>query len=103
MTQLYEKKIQEHDLKIQEIGIQLEDLNREVDAFFNVLDINLDRVAAFASNSANFHPEDWDKLVEQRSQLQEKLQRTLDNVRNPKKVKSAYSSLNVPQHWLYVR
>ena len=102
-TQL-DNYIQQNETKIKSLSIHLENLNREIDTFFSELQMNLDQLSRYMSNQDNFTEENWGELMNQKKIMEDKLQRELDNIRNPIKAKSSQSSTqHVQRHWLFVR
>src|SRR5436190_11680354 len=98
-----EAQIEQQDLKIKALTNQLDNLSREVDEFLGVLDINLHQLAHYAEQKENFTEENWNELHKQRKQLEDKLHRELENIRNPVKTKRSYDNLHVQRHWLFVK
>lgn len=99
-----ENKIQQNQSKIESLEIQLEGLTREEEKLLSELKVSSEQLVSFISKKENFTEENWEELNKQLKQMDEKLHRELENVRNPLKTKRAYSSLNgVQSHWLYVK
>lgn len=99
-----DKNINLNETKIRAMSIQLENLNREIDEFFGQLQLNIDNLSSFMSNKNNFTEQNWDELNKQKQLVEEKLQRELDNIRNPLKTKASQASqMHVQRHWLYVK
>lgn len=99
-----ENKIEQNNTKIKALSIQIENINREMDSFFKELQINFDNLSEFMSKKDNFTEENWEELSKQKKMIEERLQRELDNIRNPLKAKHAQSSQqHVQRHWLFVK
>lgn len=98
-----EKKIQKHELAFQELTIKIDSLNQQVEDLLSELNISPEQLTAFIENKENFSDENWQTIIQQRQEFEEKLKRELANIRNPLKNKKTYSERVVPQHWLYVR
>lgn len=98
-----EKKIETHGIKIQELEIQLESLDRNIAEFLQQMEIDLEKLTAYMEKPDNFSEQNWEELLTQKKLINDKLQRELNNIRNPIKTKSAYSNLHVERHWLHVR
>lgn len=99
----FEEKLQGNEKKIRELSIRLEKLESDVSVFLKELEVTPDQLTAFISKKENFTEENWEELQKQKKQLDEKLDLQLKNVRDPLKIKKALGSLNVGQHWLYVK
>lgn len=100
---LVEEKIQKHEKHFQELVIRMETLNREVNDLFADLKATPEQINQFISNKANFSEEEWTELHNQRKALEEKLQREMDNIRNPQRLKKVYEERHVGNTWLFVR
>lgn len=98
-----EAQIEQQELKIKALTNQLDNLSREVDEFLGALDISLNQLAHYAEQKENFTEENWNELSQQRKQLEEKLHRELENIRNPVNTKRSYDNLHVQRHWLFVK
>lgn len=98
-----EKKLAKQEHAINTLTLQLDNFDREVQEFLNNLDINLDKISTFVENKNNFSEDNWTELLKQRHALEEKLQREIQNIRNPNKIKKAQDSLHVQRHWIHVR
>lgn len=98
-----ENKIQQNKSKIEQLEIELESRWREEQAFLKELKVSAEQLSTFVSNPNNFTEESWQELNKQQTQLDEKLHRELNNIRNPLRTKKTYASLHVQPHWLYVR
>lgn len=98
-----EKQIHKNALAINEMGIRIDTINRHADELFKELNVSSDQISAFIENKDHFTDENWQALNQKRHALDEKLQRELANVRDPRKVKKAQAERYVPPHWLFVR
>lgn len=98
-----EKKIQKHELAFKELMIKTDTLNQQVEELLAELNVSPEQLTTFIGNKDNFSEENWEMIVKQRKELDEKLLRELANIRNPLKNKKTYSERVVPQHWLFVR
>lgn len=98
-----EDQIEKHSIKIDQLALHLENVEREITTFFTECQIDLHKLATFVEDPNNFSVESWEKMTEQRKEFEIKLKRELAAVRNPKKAKQTYASLNVQRHWLHVR
>lgn len=98
-----ENQIQQSDSKIQAIEIQLHQMEREVNELFDLMEITPEQLTAFIDNKENFTEDHWSEIHEQRKQLDERLNRAQNNIRNPLKTKRSYNNLHVGRHWLFVK
>lgn len=98
-----EQQIQTRASKIQALQLQLENLDRQMEELLGELRVSPEQLSAFISKKENFTEENWAELVSQKKRLDDKLQRELDNIRNPLKTKRNYKSLHVQRHWLHVK
>ena len=98
-----EEKLIINENKIRELSIRFEKLNSDITNFLEELEVTPEQLTTFISNKDNFTEDNWEVLQQRKKQLDEKLDIELKNVRNPLKVKKALASLNVHQHWLYVK
>lgn len=98
-----ENQIVKNEKKIKELSIQMETLDKEVGELLNELDITPEQLTQFIQNPENFSEKTWEDLQRQRKNLDEKLQRDLNNVSNPKKTKNTYKKFRVPPNWIPVR
>lgn len=98
-----EEQIKKQEKRVQEIVIRMENLDRELDELFVDLKVTPEQLDTFISDKNNFTDENWEQLQNLRKVLEEKLQRELDNIRDPLKIKQTYSDRNVGRHWIFVR
>lgn len=98
-----ERKINKNEMAIQELTISLENLNQQVDALLNELEVSAEQLTAFVENKENFSEENWDLLLKQKKDWNEKLRLSLENVRNPLSAKKKYAERKIEPHWLFVR
>lgn len=98
-----EKTIQKNELAINELSIRIDSIASQVDSLLMELNVSSEQLSAFLENKENFTEKNWNDLLKQRQELDEKLKRELANIRNPLKTKKTYSELKVQSHWLFVR
>lgn len=99
-----DKLIEENHNKIKTLALQIEGQTREEDTFLHQLEISLEKLNTFSANQENFTDENWQKLLDERNKLQQKLQTELSTIKDVRKTKRALSSLKgVQRHWLHVR
>lgn len=100
---ILENKIRQNNSKITQLEIQLENMARQEEQLLMELKVTSDQLATFINKRDNFTEENWNELNKHQQELDTKLRRELDNIRNPLKTKRAYDSLHVQSHWLYVK
>lgn len=100
-----ENQINQADQKINALAIQLEQLDRAVDELFSLIELTPEQLTAFVKKQEHFTQENWEELHKQRAQLEERLNRSLNNIRNPLKTKRALSNLHLAyqSNWLFVK
>jgi len=98
-----EEKIQKNELKINELSIKLDAIDREVNELLNELNVSPEQLTQFVHTEQNFSKEDWIHLQEEQQKMHTKLQIELDGIRNPKEMQKRYSERVVQNHWLFVR
>ena len=90
-------------MAITKLAIQIENLDQEIASFLQELQVTPEQLTAFVENEDNFTPSNWQDIVKSKKAFEDKLERELENIRNPKKVKKTLTELNVPRHWIAVR
>lgn len=98
-----ENRINRSEKKINALAVQLEHLDREVDELFRLMEITHEQLTAFVEKEEHFTKDNWAELRQQKLKLEERLNRSLNNIRNPLKTKRAYANLHIANHWLYVK
>lgn len=98
-----ENQINRSEKKIKALAVQLEHLDREVDELFRLMGVTQEQLTDFIEKEEHFTKDNWEELRKQRVKLEERLNRSLNNIRNPLKTKRAYSNLHIANHWLYVK
>lgn len=101
--QRLEQTLAKNDLLMQELIIRLDSLDREIKALLAELNITPEKLTAFISNKENFTDDNWTELQKQRKLLDEKLNKELSNIRDPRKVKKTQMDRHVQNHWLFVK
>jgi len=98
-----EQDITKNDLSAQQLMIRIDSLDREIKGLLSELNISPEKLSTFVANQENFTEENWQELQKQRQLLDEKLNKELSNVRDPRKVKKNHEDRNIQRHWLFVR
>lgn len=102
-NQSQDQKLEQNNLKIKKIQSELESLDHKEEELLNSLNISSKQLTTFVNDEKNFNEENWNELSKQKIMFEERLNKEIGNIRNPGKLKKAYSSLNVQRHWLKVR
>ncbi len=103
LPQDLDDQIQQAESKLEALAIRMDNLDREADELFADLKVTQEQLDAFIGSPLNFTQENWVQIQELKKELDDKLKRELANIRDPLKIKKAYSERNIGQHWLYVR
>lgn len=98
-----ENRLAELERKILETELQNESLDREIQTLLSEYNVLPEQLSLYVSNKENFTEKNWNELLAEKKQLDDKLTRTLDNLVSPKKRKKAQKERNVQPHWLFVR
>ena len=93
---LNEKKIKELEVSHQ----KLRDLTQEL---HEILNLKPEQINHCLNDSSRFSDEHLEELKKLRTQLDEKLQKELSAIRNPKELKKTYQERQIGSHWLFVR
>ena len=98
-----EKKSALQAEKIEEASNQLEQLDQKIEELLCELKVSPEQLTAFLQDNENFTEENWQQLLQQKQEMQAKLERELAQICNPAKLKQTYKSRCIPPHWLFVR
>lgn len=99
-----ENKIQQHQKKMKEISVSLEQLDRDYQQLLKEIALTPQQLQEYIENSENFTPPIWEQLQNEKKMLDEKLDLELSRVRDPIKMKEKFAENGVvQQHWLFVR
>lgn len=105
---LFEKdkrnKIIQDDLKIKEISIRIERLEKECQELFDYLGLTPEQLEQEIAVIERHSPEVWKELQEQKEQMEEGLKRELHHIPDLGASKKKRSeSRQVAPHWIFVR
>ncbi|MBS4163698.1 Uncharacterized protein PRO82_001001 [Candidatus Protochlamydia amoebophila] len=104
LEQKIEEKFHSTQVKMKEISVGMGKLESEYQKLLKDLGLSNEEVHEFASNPSNYSAPIWEQLQNEKKQLDEKLNLNLNNVRDPLKVKKAFSDhATIQSHWIYVR
>ncbi|MBA2369103.1 MAG: hypothetical protein H0V82_08795 [Candidatus Protochlamydia sp.] len=99
-----EEKIQNTQLKMQELSIGMEKLEDDYQELLKELGLTSEELQDYAENPNNYSPPIWEQLQSEKKMLDEKLNLALTNIRDPIKAKEALSErAAIQNHWIYVR
>lgn len=98
-----EFKIQQKDQKILELSLQNETLSNQISDFINEIGITFEQLTKFLDDKNNFSESNWIEVIKQKKELEDKLKRELENIRNPLAVKKTYKERKIGQNWIFVR
>lgn len=98
-----ENRNQFSESKIQEIEVEVNKLEHDVKELYELMGVTAEQLTAYLENKNNFSDEEWNEIHQIKQQLDEKLNRSQNNIRNPLKVKRAYNDLHVRRNWLFVK
>ncbi len=98
-----EARLNKQELDAKALALRIERLDLQVQELMEELKVDPNQLNTFIENQSNFTEENWDELRLLRQGLEEKLQRELDNIRNPLKAKETQASRRVDPSWLFIR
>ena len=92
------------DKRIDEVESNINQMERELQELLDEVGVTAEAVSEYNHNPDNYNPEDFQRLQEMRETLDKALERSLTNIRNPKKAASTYKSQqSVDNNWLFIR
>lgn len=101
--ELYDK-YQTTQLKLKELAIMSEKLDRDYQSFLGSLEVTPAQLHEYMENPENFAPGVWDELQKEKEKMDELLKLQMSVLRDPKKIKKKYSERGrVKQNWIFVR
>jgi ABC-type Fe2+-enterobactin transport system substrate-binding protein len=98
-----EELVERQQKQIKELTIRIEMLDREIDHLHQELKLSPQQVSEFLQNKSNFSEVIWEELQKQKQILDEKLQKELENLRQPQKTKEKLKDLHLAQNWIRMR
>lgn len=98
-----EKIFEDKNIKIKELAIQNEALDRETQTFLEELNVTPEQLTIFIKDKDNFTEENWKELQKEKEKLEQRLETEMHSMRNPLDVKKNYSERIVNNHWLFVK
>jgi DNA-binding transcriptional MerR regulator len=104
LEQKMDEKFHTTQIKMKELSIEMGKLELEHQKLMKNLGLTPEEIQAFASNESNYSPPIWEQLQQEKKQLDEKLNLSLNNIRDPNKVKKTLSeTASIQSHWIFVR
>jgi hypothetical protein len=99
-----EEKIQHTQLKMQELSVGMEKLEEDYQELLKELGLTSEELQNYAENPDNYSPPIWEQLQNEKKMLDEMLNMSLNNIRDPLKAQEALSErATIKNHWIYVR
>ena len=98
-----EQKMARQEKALKELQLRNENLDGEIQDYLDGHQVNTDNLSKYIAEKSNFGEANWEELQKRKSQIDQKLNRELENISNPLRLKKAYKQRNVQQHWLFVR
>lgn len=98
-----ETKIKKNEQKAEALFQEILTLYQQEKIFLDELKVTPEQLTTFISAKENFTEQNWETLNFEKQKLDQKLQTELNNIRNPKKTKKAYSEKKIEGHWLYIK
>jgi len=99
-----EQKLESNEKKIAVLKMRLERFEKAFKEVYEDANVAPEELTDYLNTPTNFEPEVWTHIQDFRLQLDNKLSKELDNIRNPFKTSQTYAERGeVQRHWLYVR
>lgn len=99
-----EQKIESNEKKISVLKMRLERFEKAFKEVYEDAEIAPEQLTEYLNTPSNFDPEIWSHIQDLRLQLDNKLNKELENIRNPFKMSQTYAERGeVQRHWLFVR
>lgn len=95
--------LEKNESTYQELLTQVTNLQDKTKELFDTLGICPEQFAAFIENPANFSTEEWEAIEAEKKKLDEKLDLSLDHVRDPIKAQKNFEDFSQSRNWLFVR
>lgn len=102
--QKLEEKLQKNELKLRELTIQMEKLEREYQAVITHVGVTGEEVEKYIQTEENFSEPIWERLQNEKKKLSIKTDHALGNVKDTRALKETFSKLgSIQRHWIPVR
>ena len=100
----FDKNYQTIDKQLKELTISMEALDRNYQDLLNHLSMTSEQLKSFMENPANFTPEAWEELQQEKEKMEQMLKLQFSCIAKPQEVKKKYSERgSIQQNWLFVR
>lgn len=86
-----------------ELVTQVTNLQDKTKELFDTLGICPEQFAAFIENPANFSSEEWEIIENEKKKLDERLDLSLNAIRDPIKAQKSFEDFSQSRNWLFVR
>lgn len=98
------EKIHKTEKKLRELSLHIQRLNGEYQQCLEELNSTPEQLKNFAEDPDNFSESIWKQLQEEKKELDENLEKELNNVVDANKTKKTLSEKSkVQPHWLFIR
>lgn len=98
------QKLQATHIKLKEMSIQMDTLDREYETLLEEVGISSDELDDYLSKPENFSEPIWESMQREKKKLDEKLDLSLKNIKDPNKIAKTLSEQKTIQpYWIYVR
>jgi hypothetical protein len=98
-----ENYIKKNEALLRELLNRAKELEKDEEKLFSELNVTPEQVSSFIAKPENFTVENWEKIKEEKKQLDQKLDRELKNIKNPLKTKKTYKDSVIDNRWLFVK
>jgi uncharacterized protein YceH (UPF0502 family) len=103
LEQTLDEKVAKNEQKIQNLTLKLERMETLLSDLFKETGITEEELNTFFEDPANFSDSLWEAVQQERTTLDTRLQREIENIRNPLTSKKRQEERYIPNHWLFVR
>lgn len=99
-----EENHHQSQIKMRELSINMEKLDREYQKLLDHLGLNIEEIESHLENPENFSQPIWENLQNEKKKLDEKLNLAISSITDLKKTKKTFSErAQVQQNWVFVR
>lgn len=78
------------------------EVSEQIMRLFEDLQFTPEQLENYLSNRENFTAEEWEFMEVRRREMEEKLERDLENIPNPEKTKEAYKLRRQTSNWIQI-
>lgn len=99
-----EQEIQKNEMKLHELILSMKKLDTEFNFILNDLGISVEQLHSFIKKNENSTLPIWETLRQEKKKLDEKLDLSLKNVKDPVQLQKTFSEIkSIQPHWILVR